>query len=62
MVLETSGGYIILRSEINSKVLNINSSFSTKVSSKDKKRLAYSLSLQTEVDNFPENPALFMAP
>lgn len=47
MVLETSGGYIILRREINSE--SIKHTFSPKASCKEKKRLVYSLSLQTEV-------------
>lgn len=47
MVLETSGGYIILRREINCE--SIKHTFSTKVSCKEKKRLAYSLSMQIEV-------------
>lgn len=59
MVLETSGGYIILRRETNSE--SIKHTFSTKVSCKEKKTLAYSLSLQTAADNLTQDSALFMA-
>lgn len=59
MVLETSGGYIVLRREINSESIKL--TYSTKVFWKEKKRLAYSLSLQTEVDDLTQDPALFMA-
>lgn len=56
MVLETSGGYIILRREINCE--SIKHTFSTKVSCKEKKRLAYSLSMQIEVDDLRQKNSL----
>lgn len=59
MVLETSGGYIILRREINCE--SIKHTFSTKVSCKEKRRSAYSLSVQIEVDDLRQKTALFMA-
>lgn len=40
MVLETSGGYTFLKREINSVDIKHKFSFSTKMSCKEKKRLA----------------------
>lgn len=59
MVLETSGGYIILSRETNGE--SIKHTFPTKVSCKEKKTLAYSLTLQTVVDHLTQDSALFMA-
>jgi len=61
MVLETSGGYIILRREINSKSIKHNSTFSTKASCKEEISL-FTVSLHTKANNLPQEVALLMTP